>query len=80
MTYLFFKRPEVVRYLDTAFLVPLNPQDEPAHPEKSAEPRTAAVEKGNWARARWAWMCEEPRQTAKALDPGLGSLFPEKAF
>lgn len=52
MTYLFFKRPEVVRYLDTAFLVPLNPQDEPVHPEKSAELGPAAVEKGNWVRAR----------------------------
>lgn len=52
MTYLFFKRPEVVRYLDTAFLVPLNPQDEPVHPEKSAELGPVAVEKGNWVRAR----------------------------
>ena len=25
-------------------------------------------------------MWQEPHETAKALDPGLGSLFPEKAF
>ena len=39
-----------------------------------------AVEKGKWVRAQSAWMCQEPHETAKVLDPGLGSLFSEKAF